>query len=88
MNLRRILYSKIEPSNEPPKMAKFMVKHNIVRNEFQAMLTMFIVIIASVCLTLLFFNIAWKNDSIFFFSKTSKTADVPNSINMSEIPSM
>lgn len=75
MNLRRILYSKIEPSNEPPKMAKFMVKHNIVRNEFQAMLTMFIIIIASVCLSVLFISSVWQ-DSSSFLSGAKASEDV------------
>jgi hypothetical protein len=52
----RLIYSRIVPSGEIPPTAEFMIKHKIARNEFQALLAMFVIIIVSVLLSISFFT--------------------------------
>ena len=40
-----ILYSRIQPSSEAPYLVKLLVKYRLARNEFQAVLLLFLVII-------------------------------------------
>lgn len=57
MNLfRRIIYTRIEMSDEPPRLAKFMMERKLVGGEWQAMAVIFLIIIISASLSIVFFS--------------------------------
>jgi hypothetical protein len=64
---KRLLYSRIEPSNIQPKIIQFLIRRHIVRNEAQADLLLVVLLVACIAA------------SIFIFTYSSGTVDVTKS---------
>ncbi|HEY9584714.1 MAG TPA: hypothetical protein VJI33_04035 [Candidatus Paceibacterota bacterium] len=62
VGLKQIIYSRIEPSDAQPFLVRFMIRHKIARNDWEAMLVIFAVIIVSVSLFVVFIDYVWRSD--------------------------